>query len=42
MNRVEKIVAKGAIAHYQLFLLLPECFQKPDDADTSKSKVGKG
>ena len=28
LNRVENIVAKGKISHYEQFLLLPQCFQK--------------
>ena len=27
-KRVEKIVEKGEIAHYEQFLLFPQCFQK--------------
>ena len=29
MNRVEIILVKGEIAHYEQFLLLPHYFQKP-------------
>ena len=27
-NRVENIVAKGEVAHYEQFLLFPKCFSK--------------
>ena len=33
---VENIVGKGEIAHYEQFLLLPQCFQKLFVADASK------
>ena len=32
-NRVENIVEKGEIAHYEQFLLLPQCFQKSTAAE---------
>ena len=35
--RVENIVAKGEIAHYEQVLLLAQCFQKSSAAETSKS-----
>ena len=28
LNRVENIVEEGEIAHYEPFLLFPQCFQK--------------
>ena len=31
---VEKTVGKGDIAHYEQFLLFPQCFQKTFNADT--------
>ena len=37
LNRVEKILAKGEITHYEQFLLLPKCFQKLSAADASES-----
>ena len=37
MHRVENIVAKGGIAHYEQFLLLPQCFQKSSDAESLES-----
>ena len=33
---VENIVGKGGIAHYEEFLLFPQCFQKLSVVDTSK------
>ena len=33
-RRVENTVGKGKIAHYEQFLLLPQCFQKICSADT--------
>ena len=36
-NRAENIVAKGKNAHYEQFLLLAQCFQKPFAAEASKS-----
>ena len=30
-------VAKGEIAHYELFLLLPQCFVKTYNAEASES-----
>ena len=32
-NRVENTVGKGEIAHYEQFLLFPQCFQKTCTAD---------
>ena len=31
---IENIVGKGEIAHYELFLLFSQCFQKTCTADT--------
>ena len=36
LNRVENIVAKGEIARFEQFLLLPKCFQKLSAEDASK------
>ena len=33
-KRVENTVGKGEIAHYEEFLLFPQCFQKTSTADT--------
>ena len=33
-KRVENTVGKGEIAHYEQFLLFPQCFQKTGTADT--------
>ena len=33
-KRVEKTVGKGEIAHYEQFLLFPQCFQKTWTPDT--------
>ena len=33
---VESIVGKGEIAHYEQFLLFPQCFQKLSVVDVSK------
>ena len=33
-KRVENTVGKGEIAHYEHFLLFPQCFQKTYTADT--------
>ena len=33
-ERVENTVGKGEIAHYEQFLLFPQCFQKTSSADT--------
>ena len=30
---VENIVGKGEIAHYEQFLICPQCFQKPSVVD---------
>ena len=35
--KVENIVAKGEIAHYELFPHLSQCFQKPYAAEASAS-----
>ena len=32
-KRVENTVGKGEIAHYEQFLLFPQCFQKTCNAD---------
>ena len=37
---VENTVGKGEIAHYEQFLLFPQCFQKTSTAD--KGLFGKG
>ena len=39
---VENIVGKGEIAHYQQFLLFPQCFQKVSVADASEYLWSKG
>ena len=36
LNRVENIVAKGEISHYEQFDLLSQCFQKSSAAEESK------
>ena len=33
-KRLENTVGKGEIAHYEQFLLFPQCFQKTCTADT--------
>ena len=33
---LENIVGKGNIAHYEQFLLFPQCFQKLSVVDASK------
>ena len=33
-KRVENTVGKGEIAHYEQYLLFPQCFQKTCTADT--------
>ena len=33
-SRAESTVGKGVIAHYEQFLLFPQCFQKAFTADT--------
>ena len=38
-NRVENIVGKGGIAHYEQFLLFPQCFQKTCTADMLKQRL---
>ena len=35
-DRVENIVEKEEIAHYEQFLLFPQCFQKLSVADALK------
>ena len=35
-DRVENIVGKEEIAHYEQFLLFPQCFQKQSVVDASK------
>ena len=35
-ERIENTVGKGEIAHYEQFLLFPQCFQKTCTADTLK------
>ena len=35
-DAVENIVGKGEIAHYEQFLLFPQCFQKLSVVDASK------
>ena len=35
-DQVENIVGKGEIAHYEQFLLFPQCFQKLSIVDVSK------
>ena len=34
MKMVENTVGKGEIAHYEQFLLFPQCFQKTCTTDT--------
>ena len=36
-NRLENIVGKEEMAHYEPFLLFPQCFQKLSFADVLKS-----
>ena len=38
-DRVENIVEKGEIAHYEQFLLFPQCFQKACFPGASKGVV---
>ena len=38
LKRFENIVARGEIACFEQFLLLPQCFQKLSAADASKCK----
>ena len=38
LNKVENIVAKGKIAYYEQYLLLPQCFQKLSAAKQSTAK----
>ena len=35
-DSAENIVEKGEIAHYEQFLLFPQCFQKLSVVDVSK------
>ena len=44
LKRVENIVGKGEIAHYEQFLLFARCFQKTCIADMLKTRacLGKG
>ena len=35
-DRVENIVGKGEIAHFEQFLLFPQCFQKLSVVDASE------
>ena len=37
MNKFENILANGEIAHYEQFLLLPQCLQKSSAAEASES-----
>ena len=37
LNRVENIVAKREIAHYEQFIVLPQCFQKSSAAEVLES-----
>ena len=39
LNRVENIVAKGEIAHYEQFLLLLQCLQKSSAEEDQKGSV---
>ena len=42
-HRVENAVGKAEIAHYEQFLLFPQCFQKTSTADTKNQGLfGKG
>ena len=36
-NRIENIVTKGEIGHYEPFVLLPHCFQKLSAAEALES-----
>ena len=38
-KRVENTVGKGEIAHYEQFLLFPQCFQKAYFPETSKGVI---
>ena len=38
-NRVENTVGKGEIAHYEQFLLFPQCFQKACLPGASKGVI---
>ena len=37
LQNIENIVAKGEIAHYEQFLILPQLFQNTSDAEASES-----
>ena len=39
LNEVENIVTKGEIAHYEQFLIQPQCFKKLSAAEVSKASV---
>ena len=41
-KRIENTVVKGEIAHYEQFLLFPQCFLKTDNAHRNKGLFGKG
>ena len=41
MNRVENILAKGEIAHYEQFPFLSQCFQKSSAANVSNASIGR-
>ena len=36
LQKVENIVAKGEIAHYEQFLILPQCFQMSSASEASE------
>ena len=38
-QRLENTVGKGEIAHYEQFLLFPQCFQKTCTADKLKTRA---
>ena len=38
-KQVENIVGKGEIAHFEQFLLFPQCFQKTCTGNTQKTRV---
>ena len=38
-NQVENTVGKGEIAHYEQFLLFPQCFQKARFPEVSKGVI---
>ena len=41
-TQVENTVGKGKTAHYEQFLLFPQCFQKTCTADKNQGLFGKG